>query len=63
VCERESKFKNLIVISLQRLVDGIQENQPVLTITHAEHARLVAMVNEDQLGNSLTLKRKRNKIL
>ena len=63
VYERESKFKNLIVISFQRLVDGIQENQPVLTITHAEHARLVAMVNEDQLGNSLTFKRKRNKIL
>ncbi|EFX87640.1 hypothetical protein DAPPUDRAFT_192406 [Daphnia pulex] len=43
---------------LIRLVDGIQENQPVLTITHAEHARLVAMVTEDQLGNAISLKRK-----
>ncbi|XP_046655318.1 N6-adenosine-methyltransferase catalytic subunit-like [Daphnia pulicaria] len=47
---------------LIRLVDGIQENQPVLTITHAEHARLVAMVTEDQLGNSISLKRKQNEV-
>lgn len=33
---------------LARLVECIQENQPVLQITHAEHVRLVAMVNEDQ---------------
>ena len=48
------------IVSFERLVDGIQDNQPVLNITHAEHARLVAMVNEDQLGNASSLKRKRN---
>ncbi|KAK4029292.1 N6-adenosine-methyltransferase catalytic subunit isoform X1 [Daphnia magna] len=47
---------------LIRLVDGVQENQPVLTITYAEHVRLVAMVNEDQQGNTLSLKRKQNEV-
>ena len=32
----------------------------MLTITHAEHVRLVAMVNEDQQRVALSLKRKRN---
>lgn len=45
---------------MHRLVEGTQENQPVLTITHAEHVRLVAMVNEDQQRNTLSIKRKRN---
>jgi len=30
-----------------RLNEGTQDNKPVLTISHAEHVRLIAVVNEE----------------
>ena len=39
-------------------MESVQDGQTVLTVVHAEHVRLVAMINEEQ-QNAPVLKRKR----
>ena len=51
---------NLTATFSYRVIEGNQDSKPVLTITSAEHVRLVAMVNElDQQFQSPLAKRKR----